>query len=93
MQKIPAAWGAYSEPHPLRIARRIKVSVTKMGRKGKKRKRKNRVVRIPPDRAEARDAGPRLLPLTQPSEEQTGLERYLYLADIALRKRPLTNKK
>jgi len=33
--------------------------------------------------AEARDEGPRLLPLT-PGKDQTGLEHFLQLADVAL---------
>jgi len=38
---------------------------------------------LPPNAPAARDEGPRLLPLT-PGKDQTGLEHFLQLADVAL---------
>jgi hypothetical protein len=40
--------------------------------------------RIPPTEPAARDEGPRLIPLGQPSKEPSRLEHYLDLADTAL---------
>lgn len=39
---------------------------------------------IPPTQAEARDEGPRLIPLEERSKEPSRLEHYLELADTAL---------
>jgi hypothetical protein len=50
-------------------------------------KRKNRVRIIPPHQPEARDEGPRLLPLKDSKEEQSRhdeLGYYVQLANIAL---------
>jgi hypothetical protein len=53
-----------------------------------KRKRqdkgKPKVKRLPPTAAEARDEGPRLLPLADAAKEPSRLEHYLELADSAL---------
>jgi hypothetical protein len=38
---------------------------------------------LPPNAPAARDEGPRLIPLT-PGKDQTGLEHFLRLADVAL---------
>ena len=38
---------------------------------------------LPPNAPAARDEGPRLIPLT-PGKDQTGLENFLRLADVAL---------
>ncbi|MGE5206347.1 MAG: hypothetical protein ACM3PW_12090 [Chlamydiota bacterium] len=38
---------------------------------------------LPPNAPSARDEGPRLLPLT-PGKDQTGMEHFLRLADVAL---------
>jgi hypothetical protein len=46
-------------------------------------KSKPRIKPLPPTAAEARDEGPRLIPLG-PVRESTGLEHYLALADVAL---------
>ncbi len=59
---------------------------TKSGRPGRAtgaRKSKPRIKPLPPTAAEARDEGPRLIPLG-PLREPTGLEHYLALADVAL---------
>lgn len=40
--------------------------------------------RIPPTAPSARDEGPRLIPLEDPSKEPSRLEHYLELADTAL---------
>lgn len=45
--------------------------------------RRARLKPLPPNTAAARDEGPRLLPLT-PGKDQTGLEHFLQLADVAL---------
>jgi hypothetical protein len=42
-----------------------------------------RLKALPPNAPAARDEGPRLLPLT-PGKDQTGLEHFLRLADVAL---------
>ena len=42
------------------------------------------VQRIPPTAEAARDEGPRLIPLPDPSKEPSRLEHYLELADRAL---------
>jgi hypothetical protein len=47
------------------------------------KRRPTRLKPLPPNTAEARDEGPRLLPLT-PGKDQTGLEHFLQLADVAL---------
>lgn len=39
---------------------------------------------IPPTEPTARDEGPRLIPLDEPSKEPSRLEHYLELADTAL---------
>lgn len=47
---------------------------------------------IPPTEPAARDEGPRLIPLDEPSKEPSRLEHYLDLADTALGlKRPERN--
>jgi len=45
--------------------------------------RRPRLKPLPPNAPAARDEGPRLLPLA-PGKDQTGLEHFLRLADIAL---------
>lgn len=47
------------------------------------KKKRARLKPLPPNAAAARDEGPRLLPLT-PGKDQTGLEHFLRLADVAL---------
>jgi hypothetical protein len=47
-------------------------------------KAKPKVKRLPPSAAEARDEGPRLLPLADSMKEPSRLEHYLELADCAL---------
>lgn len=46
-----------------------------------------------PTQPEARDEGPRLLPLDKESTADSRLERYIRLADIALRNRPVPQKR
>lgn len=58
------------------------IPVTKRNPKTPKKKRA-RLKPLAPNTAAARDEGPRLLPLT-PGKDQTGLEHFLRLADIAL---------
>jgi len=50
---------------------------------------------IPPTKADARDEGPRLLPLGERSKEPSRLEHYLELADTALglKRAPAGHKK
>lgn len=43
-----------------------------------------RLKRIPPTEADARDEGPRLIPLEERGNEPSRLEHYLELADTAL---------
>jgi hypothetical protein len=45
--------------------------------------KRTRLKPLPPNTAAARDEGPRLIPLT-PGKDQTGLEHFLRLADVAL---------
>ena len=45
---------------------------------------KSQVQRIPPTADDARDEGPRLIPLREGSKELSRLEHYLDLADILL---------
>lgn len=47
------------------------------------KRRRTRLKPLPPNAAAARDEGPRLLPLS-PGKDQTGLEHFLQLADVAL---------
>jgi len=47
-------------------------------------KKTARLKRIRPTEAEARDEGPRLIPLEERSNEPSRLEHYLELADTAL---------
>jgi hypothetical protein len=47
-------------------------------------KKNSRLKLIPPTEADARDEGPRLIPLDERSKEPSRLEHYLELADTAL---------
>lgn len=47
-------------------------------------KKNSKLKLIPPSEADARDEGPRLIPLDEPSKEPSRLEHYLDLADTAL---------
>jgi hypothetical protein len=49
-----------------------------------KRRRHAKLKLIPPTEADARDEGPRLIPLDERSNEPSRLEHYLELADAAL---------
>ena len=56
-----------------------------LNRSGKNsNKNKTTVKRLPPTAPAARDEGPRLLPLGEPTKEPSRLEHYLDLADAAL---------
>ena len=55
-----------------------------MGTKQKKNGKLNKVVKIAPERPEARDEGPRLIPLEEKQRSQQFGRRALELADIAL---------
>jgi hypothetical protein len=55
-----------------------------MGKRRLPAKKHAKVKRIPPTEADARDEGPRLIPLDERSNEPSRLEHYLELADTAL---------
>ena len=55
----------------------------KKGKSTPRPARRPRLKPLPPNAPAARDEGPRLLPLA-PGRDQTGLEHFLRLADIAL---------
>jgi hypothetical protein len=44
-----------------------------------------RIPKLPPSADDARDEGPRLIPLSDPTGEHSRLEHYLDLADAALK--------
>jgi hypothetical protein len=58
-----------------------------MPKKNSVQSRTRGVRRISPAGLEARDEGPRLIPLSAPKEPSPRLDQYLKLADIALQKR------
>ena len=53
---------------------------------------KQRVKVIRPNKPEARDEGPRLLPLDKPEQQDSKLQHYIKLADLALAKRAPAKK-
>ncbi len=64
-----------------------------MPKKKKNSAHSKRVIKLPPSRPEARDEGPRLIPLdVKPHSDQFG-RRALELADVALGLRPPSQPK
>jgi hypothetical protein len=57
--------------------------VVKKRKSNNSRAKRMRLKPLPPNAPAARDEGPRLLPL-MPGKDQTGLEHFLRLADVAL---------
>jgi hypothetical protein len=72
-------WGCRKQALP----QALNASPVKKGKPTPPKAKVPRLKPLPPNAPAARDEGPRLLPLTA-GKDQTGLEHFLRLADVAL---------
>ena len=78
-----AEQGAVTPRPPLRVAHNPGSGPVKKRNSSVPKTKRAQLKPLPPNAPAARDEGPRLLPLT-PGKDQTGLEHFLRLADVAL---------